>query len=127
MTRITFTIEGVEKLRFEFDSNAEGDESEVDEDMVQALLETALSRIEQHTHTPLAEVRAARPAPLQRAVKPTQGSGSAVPGLEQVPCSSCGADVGETCRTAGGGHYYKGWGHQARISIVAPDRKRHWK
>lgn len=125
MTRFTFTVKGIDELRFEYDSNSDIEDT-VDEDAVTALLETALARLEQaapppaHRHTPLAEVQAAR-KPAQR----MQGSGSKVPGLESVPCATCGAEVGQSCRSGSGAAYYPGWGHQARISIVAPDRRHH--
>ena len=44
----------------------------------------------------------------------TSGSGKLVVGLENVPCSSCGAPVGEICMAASHGGYRKGFGHSAR-------------
>lgn len=120
MTRITFTIKGVDELRFEFDNEVEPEDT-IDEEMVTAVLQGALSRMEQrapHNHTPLAEVRAARPAADR-----IQSSGEKEPKLETVACPTCRAVVGEACITGAGRRYFPGWGHTARIMLVNPDRK----
>ena len=68
-----------------------------------------------------------RPTPQHvrdRSNQAIQGSGAKVLGLEQVPCQTCGAPEGMTCRTGSGARYYPGWGHQARIDLVAPGRLR---
>lgn len=117
MSRIRFNIEGVDKISFEYDSGDTADESEVDEEMLLTVLQGALERMETPPPPPPAAIAPKPP-------KGMQGSGTKVPGLERVECPSCGAAAGEQCFTGAGQRYYPGWGHQARINLVAPDRKR---
>lgn len=129
MSRIRFNIKGVDEISFEYDSGDTADESEVDEEMLLTVLQGALERMETPPPpvNPLSLPRLHGEPPTGKPPKPSkgmQGSGSKVPGLERVECPSCGAAAGEQCFTGAGQRYYPGWGHQARIDIVAPERKR---